>query len=118
MVTVDDKSLASEDTTGSLRNTSQRLTSQRVTTQRITTSQLKAMRDVKGPNLFDHIARAISEFWSGIGSAVSWVFAAKTAKKSFCELNGHSVKMVGGTVTNRCKYCDEEINSIDMLTSR
>jgi len=89
--------------------------------QRISSIQLKAMkdRDTKPSSFVDVISRSLSSFWSTVSSSFAYIFAKKLSKrKSFCELNGHSVRMVNGTVTNRCRYCDAEINSIDMLTSR
>ncbi len=89
--------------------------------QRISSIQLKAMkdRDTKPSSFVDVILRSLNSFWTTVSSSFGYMFANKLSKKkSFCELNGHSVRMVNGTVTNRCRYCEAEINSIDMLTSR
>ena len=98
--------------------TSESSTVERGKPQRISSVQLKAMREAKPPSLIDRFARSLSNLWSGLTSGLGFLFSAKQDRKSFCELNGHSVKMVNGTVTNQCRYCDAEINSIDMLTSR
>ena len=98
--------------------TSETKTIDRQTSPRISSVQLKAMRDVKPPSLIDRVARTITNLWASVTSGLGYMFAAKQSRKSFCELNGHSVKMVNGTVTNKCRYCDQEINSIEMLTSR
>jgi hypothetical protein len=94
------------------------LNSQRDTTQRITLQQVRAMRAVKKPSVFDGFARAASSIWTSVISSVGLVFSTLQKKKSFCELNGHALLMINGTVTNRCRYCDTEISSIDMLTTR
>ena len=100
------------------REDAQRTTSQRSSAQRITSQQVKAMREVKKASLVDHLFRLASSVWTAIGTTIGWVFAAKQYKKSFCELNGHSLLMQNGTPTNRCRYCETEISSVDMLTSR
>jgi hypothetical protein len=93
------------------------LNSQGRTSQRITSQQLRAMRAVKKASPLDLIARVASAIWTSIGESVSWIFSARQKKKSFCELNGHSLLMLNGSVTNRCRYCETEISSIEMLTS-
>jgi hypothetical protein len=86
--------------------------------ERISSVQLKAMRDVKPPSLFDHVCRVLTNFWSGVGSGIGYLLSPKQSKKSFCEMNGHSVKMVNGTVTNQCRFCSAEIDNVEMLHSR
>ncbi len=94
------------------------LNSQRTTSQRITSQQLKAMRAVKKASPADLVVRVANSIWFSITEAVGWIFSVRQKKKSFCELNGHSLLMLNGTVTNRCRFCDTEISSIEMLTSR
>jgi hypothetical protein len=95
----------------------ERLNSQRATTQSITSQQLKAMKAVQKASPLDLVARVGSAIWASITEAVSWVFSARRKKKSFCELNGHSLLMLNGAVTSRCRFCNTEISSIEMLTA-
>jgi hypothetical protein len=99
------------------RQDAKRLDSQRTTTQRITSQQLKAMREVKKASPLDLVARAGISVWTAISEGFSWIFSARQKKKTFCELNGHSLLMVNGTVTSRCRFCETEISSIEMLTA-
>lgn len=91
---------------------------ERTRPERISSVQLKAMRGIKPPSLFDHICRALTNFWSAVGSGIGYLLAPKQTKKSFCEMNGHSVRMVNGIVTNQCRYCNAEIDNVEMLYSR
>jgi hypothetical protein len=91
--------------------------SQRTTSQRITSQQLQAMRAVKKASPLDLVVRSANFIWSSITESVGWIFSARQKKKSFCELNGHSLRMVNGVVTNRCRFCETEISSIEMLKS-
>ena len=92
--------------------------SQRTTSQRITSQQVRAMRAVKKASPLDQIVQTTRAIWASISESVGWIFSVRPKKKSFCELNGHSLLMLKGSVTNRCRYCDTEISSIEMLTPR
>ena len=87
--------------------------------ERITSSQLKTMKNNSNKSLplTAWITKSLTGFWSYLNSTLSIIFASKRSSKTFCEQNGHSIIRVAGSIHTHCRYCDAEIQSVDMLTS-
>ncbi len=84
---------------------------------RITSTQLRSMREhtAKSGN---SLGRLLSNLWAAIRSGLSLFIMPARSKKTFCELNGHSVMRTANGFDPYCRYCGTHIENIEELSSR